>query len=369
MKVCHLTSVHSRYDIRIFQKECISLARHGFDVSLIVCDGREDEITKLIKIYSVDKNRSGILDRFLNSLQRVLKKAIELNADIYCFHDPELLFVGYKLKKRGKRVIYDCHEFYGIQILEEKAYIPKCMRWLISKLYTALELFVVKRIDAVLIPTTYCGKNIFDGIAKKVLLIGNYPKLEELAGQACEKDQSHIICYVGGLTYIRGIYHLVHLMEKLDARLVLAGEFYPTEFEQEIKELKGFEKVEYKGFVDRKGIKEIIKSADIGMSTILNVGQNCNLDTFPTKVYEYMAMGLPVIISRYPYSEKMIEELQFGIAVEPTDENEILEAVKFLYENPLQMRRMGERGRKAIEEKFNWELEAEKLIALYEGFK
>ena len=86
MKVCHLTSVHSRYDIRIFQKECISLARHGFDVSLIVCDGREDEITKLIKIYSVDKNRSGILDRFLNSLQRVLKKAIELNADIYCFH-------------------------------------------------------------------------------------------------------------------------------------------------------------------------------------------------------------------------------------------------------------------------------------------
>ena len=366
MRVCHLTSAHSRYDIRIFQKECISLARNGFDVSLIVCDGKENETVEAVKIYSVDKKRTGVLKRILHSPQKVLKKAMELDADIYCFHDPELLFVGNRLKKRGKDVIYDCHEFYGIQILEEKAYIPKCMRRFVSKGYNILEHYVAKRIDAILIPSTYCGKNVFDGIAKRTLLIGNYPKLEEFSGVNLEKKLSHTICYVGGLTYIRGIYHLIYALEKLDVHLILAGEFYPSEFKDEVEGLKGFEKVDYKGVVDRNGITKIIEKADIGMSTILNVGQNCNVDVFPTKVYEYMAMGIPVIISRYPYSEKMIEELKFGITVDPSDKNEISEGIKFLYDNPTQMKEMGKMGRKAIEERFNWEMEAKKLIELYE---
>ncbi|MBH8881312.1 glycosyltransferase family 1 protein, partial [Pseudomonas aeruginosa] len=43
-KVAHLTSVHSRYDIRIFRKQCRTLSQYGYDVYLVVADGKGDEV-------------------------------------------------------------------------------------------------------------------------------------------------------------------------------------------------------------------------------------------------------------------------------------------------------------------------------------
>ena len=59
-KVVHITSVHQRYDTRIFQKECLSLRDAGYDVSLIVADGKGDETFEGIKIYDVGKEKNRI---------------------------------------------------------------------------------------------------------------------------------------------------------------------------------------------------------------------------------------------------------------------------------------------------------------------
>ena len=89
LKVCHLTSVHPRNDVRIFHKECKSLAAAGYDTTLIVADGIGDQLLDGVSIKDVGKPSTRI-SRIFSSTWKVLKAAKKTKADIFHFHDPEL---------------------------------------------------------------------------------------------------------------------------------------------------------------------------------------------------------------------------------------------------------------------------------------
>ena len=97
--VCHLTSVHKRYDTRIFQKQCTSLAAANFDVTLICVDDQDDEKKDGVNIISISSNTKHTIGRILKIPKKILKVALIVDAEIYKLHDPELITIGLKLKK------------------------------------------------------------------------------------------------------------------------------------------------------------------------------------------------------------------------------------------------------------------------------
>ena len=220
-KVCHITNVHDNNDNRVFYKECCSLAKAGYDVFLLAKgESREQDKVHVIGFGDKYKSRKQRSFDFVNDLY---KKALKLDADIYHLHDPELLRIALKLKRKGKKVIFDSHENYTAQILL-KDYIPKCLRKGISKLYHLYETHVVRNIDAVIFPCTINGKNIFDGRSKATFFVGNEPRLEEFDASMEPDLSSNNVIYVGTLSWARGIKELVQGTYQAGMKLILAGE-------------------------------------------------------------------------------------------------------------------------------------------------
>lgn len=367
VKVCHVTSAHKRYDTRIFQKECTSLAENGYDVTLIVADGEDEEVVNGVKIVSVDFYAKNRIQRFTKLRKYIIKKVIEIDAEIYHFHDPELLLIAKKLKHLGKKVIFDSHELYKEQI-KLKHYIPLVLRALIAKTYGVMEIAVYRKIDAVIFPCTLEKKHPFEGKCKKCVIIDNYPKLHDFYNQYTEdryNQSSHGVCYTGTISESRGITQVVTACGNIGTKLILAGGFSPPEYLEQLRSKKEFECVDYRGYCSKEEIIQIYKEASIGVSILPDKGQYRKAENFPTKVLEFLSMGLPAILNNSPYNKKIMEELEFGVLVDDRNIREISEAIKLLTDNESLCRRLGTNGRKLILERFNWGFEEKKLISLY----
>ena len=370
-KVCHLSSAHAPNDTRIFHKQCASLAKAGYQVSFVVKakDAQSVGCTtqKGVQVIQVPVDSSSRFKRMLFGAKAVYQKALEVDADIYEFHDPELLPYGLKLAKKGKKVIFDSHEDYPTQIME-KEWIPTLLRRMISSAYRAYETHVVKQLDAVLFPCTKNGINIFENRAKQVVILSNAVMLEEMTPPQQEAQKpGDTICCTGSLTYQRGITHLIRAAHQAGVKLILAGQYSSEEYRRELEAMPEYSCVEYLGYIGRQELAQVYARSSIGMSTILNVGQYASLDNFPTKVYEYMAAGLPVIVSDYPFMRRSVQQDDFGIAVDPVDVQAVAQAIGAILSDPQRAQQMGENGRQAGLQKYNWDIELKKLLELYDS--
>lgn len=364
-KVCHMTSVHSPGDTRIFHKECASLAQAGYEVYLVQRgEGGEEKGVHIVGVGAPPKGR---LKRMTSFSKKVYKTALALDADIYHLHDPELLPYALKLKRQGKAAVFDSHEFYRVQ-MRDKPYLPGWASRLAAKLYSILEDYILRRIDGAIFPCLMDGRHPFEGRCKHVAVVNNVPRLEELYDHYDESipKRERSLVHVGSLTYSRGITHMIKAAAKADCTAYLAGTFSPADYQTEMEALPEYARVRYQGQLSRPDVLELLQSCQIGMATLLNVGQYNKLGNLSTKTYEYMSLGIPVILSNAPYNVKMAEQYCFGVCVDPENVEETAAAITYLLDHPEEVRQMGENGRRAIKAEFNWGREEKKLLALYE---
>lgn len=370
IKVCHITSAHRRYDQRILYRQCVSLKEAGYEVTLLVNDTIDDEEFRGVKIKSTNCDFKGKrFKRMIFGVKSIYHLAVKENADIYEFHDPELLLIGFLLKKKGKKVIFDSHESYYDQIMI-KGYLPPVFRNIVAKLYYKLETWVVGKIDAVIIPALLRGRNFFDGRARKTILLNNVPRWEEFSEDELQEETDENkegICYAGSLTYERGITFLMKAAYKADTTLFLAGNFSSESYQKELLGMKESKAMEYCGALEREKVYQLYRHCKIGMCTLLDVGQYSAFENLSTKVYEYMAMGMPVILSDFPYNRKMVEKYNFGFLANPENVDDLAQKIRYLLDNPKEADTLGANGKKLFLEKLNWSVEEKKLLKLYES--
>lgn len=359
--VLHVSTVHRSDDVRIFQKMCISSSRAGFRTAYIVpCESHKSIDGVDIIALPKRKNRLG---RILN-LWLVLCKVLKIKADVYHFHDPELLLVAPFLKLRNGRVIYDAHENLPKQILT-KYWIPKALRTPISFFSGILEQVLASFCEFMVAATPNIASRF---PAKKTVVIQNFPVVEEF--EHCEKHMATKrgpVLYMGGINANRGVIELINAMylipEELGIRLRLVGSFRTPELEKRARALPGWSRVDFLGWQDRKCLRIELAKARLGIVTFLRAPNH--VEAQPNKLFEYMSAGLPVIASDFPLWRQLIEKVGCGRLVDPADPHEIARVIQDLIAEPQVIELMGRNGKKAIAKKYNWRVESQKLFQLY----
>lgn len=361
-RIVHLTSAHPRDDIRIFIKQCRTLAAHGYDVTLVVADGKGDEHIDGVAIADVGR-LPGRLNRILRTTRRVYNKALALDADLYQFHDPELMPVGLRLKRRGKAVIFDSHEDVPRQLLG-KPYLDPVSRRVLSPLMSAYQRFACARFDGI-IAATPSIRDLFLKINPATVDVNNFPIIGEFERTLPWTEKEKQVCFIGRISSIRGIRQMVQAGALLQsgARLHLAGIFSEPAVEAQMKAHPGWERVTDHGVLDRAGVHDLLAHSVAGLVTLLPLPNH--VDALPTKMFEYMSSGIPVIASSFPLWREIVEGNRCGICVDPFDPKAIAAAIDYLVWHPDIAQAMGERGRKAVLEKYNWDVQASRLTNFY----
>lgn len=361
-RIRHLTSVHGIGDPRIFHKECKGLAGLGHDVGLVACHERA-EVLDGVRIVPIARPR-GRLDRMTRVAWRLYRAAVRERADVYHFHDPELLWVGVLLKLRGFRVIYDVHEDVSKQIMS-KHWIPRWARPLISTAVALVELLGARIVDDIVAATPSIARKF---PTRETVVVQNFPEASFTHADGAYPplgERPDAFVYTGGLMEVQGVREMAQAFALLPDGMTgtVAGTFHPPTLKAEIAATPGWRRVRYLGQVPRPDIVHAMDGARAGI--VLNHPTVNYVDAYSTKMFEYMARGLPVVCSNFPLWEGIVDGADCGIAVDPRSPRAIADAIRSLNEDPELARRLGENGRRAIAERYNWEAELRKLDALY----
>jgi glycosyltransferase involved in cell wall biosynthesis len=363
LKIAHISTVHPVFDIRIFHMECKTLAGAGHDVSLVVTNDR-DEIADGIRILGLPRV-SGRFSRMTLGAVRALKRALKENARIYHLHDPELLPIGILLKLCGKCVVYDAHEDFPRQVLTHH-WIPRPMRPPVAAAVGLLIRAAARIFDGVIAATPSIEKSF-----RKVntVTVQNFPDPSEFLPSSSSPYQERPphIAYLGVLAPVRGVHEMTRAMallpESLRARLVCAGSFSPDELEGEMHQVPGWDRVEFVGWKNREEIARLLSQSRAGIVVLHPTP--AYLEAWAIKMFEYMAAGIPVVASDFPLWRSIVEDAGCGLLVDPQQPQAIADAIRWILEHPREAEAMGIRGREAVMRRYNWSLEAQRLLDFY----
>jgi glycosyltransferase involved in cell wall biosynthesis len=343
--------------------ECRTLAMAGYDVTLIVPHPGGNLIEDGVKIRVVTPPRNR-RERMTRTVHEVYRAAVEEKADIYHFHDPELMPVGVLLKLRGKKVIYDVHEDYPTT-MPGKAWIPAALQGPVSLGVRICEATLTLACDRIVAATPKIAAKFN---ANRTRLIQNFPWKHELDCSAAPRYEKReaIAVYVGSLSDSRGWREMTTAAalaaKKIPMKLVVAGEIRPGA-NAHFNPGSDNAVVKHRGQLNRSQVAELLAQARVGLVVLHPT--KAYVDSQPTKLFEYMAAGLPVIASDFPIWRRIVESAGCGLLVDPLSPTAIAQALEWIIEHASEAAAMGQRGQQAIAEHYNWERESERLLATY----
>lgn len=367
-KICHISSMHADDDDRIFERACVSLARAGYKTYYIVTSDQHGDVNG-VEIIPL-KKRSGLRKRIFSSFE-AYRIARKLDADIYHFHDPDLIPWMYLLTLENKKVIYDIHENYLSRFWSSS--YPTFLKKTGSSLYRFFERFAIKHFGAI-ITTTQTMADLYTGVAKRYCVVSNTVDIKRLEGINLNTEKyEHVTIYTSGThrpdrncsETVEG-FALVH-QEFPDARLMFVGRYLPG-YDVELKELAQHlgigDKVEVTGMLPWAVNFERTAKTHIGC--VFYEDNLNNRVTTPNRLYEYMFCGVAVIARDFTELNRVVTETQCGILVDSSDPKSVAEGFRYMLSDPGRTAQMGKNGQKAVFEKYNFSSDFTRMLHLYE---
>ena len=300
-KVCVIAPVHAWDDVRVFHKECRTLANAGYDVCLIA-RVQSPRTVKGIKIIPAVGSSGGRFKRFL-SLPFVGIQALLRKAKIYHLHNPDTIPLAVILRIAGKAVIYDTHEDFSRRILI-RPWIQSWLRAPLARIVSNAESFVSKITSA----SIATQPDVVVRLGRNALLLGNPPRVDDdiyasvaQHAQQIDSQQGWLrAIYIGRIDDSRGLRDNVDAIRianrETPVRLWLIGPADSGDLDRACK-LPGWEYVDYLPAMAQELAFAYLQRSDVGLVVLQDVGGHADID--PNKLYEYMAFGKPFIASAF----------------------------------------------------------------------
>jgi glycosyltransferase involved in cell wall biosynthesis len=359
--VCHISTVHAQADDRIFYKECAALRDEGYRVFLVVGHDKADEVDG-IRVVPLPPARTR-LQRVLVNGPRAFLAALRTRARVCHFHDPELLGVGVLLRLCGRKVVYDSHENVEAQISSKQWIGQRWVRRIVARLFRGIELVCCLFLDRVISVTPEivarfpAGKGV---LVRNLPILSAIPRLGPRSGPASRPVR---IVYAGGLTRIRGIHEAIQALDAVeDAELWLLGPWESEDYRRRCEALPAWGRVRYLGVKKLTDVYALLPEADIGIA-LLYPEENY-LQSLPVKAFEYMAAGLPIVMSNFPYWRANFDGA--ALFADPFSPRDIAAQLNRLLHDHDLFRKLSDQGQTLVAENFSWESERRTLLGMYE---
>lgn len=366
MKVCHITSMHDWDDDRIYQRACVGLTREGIDVHLIATKPVRLSIKSDVDFDWI-KVRFGWKRRIYSS-KEAIEKAIKTKADIYHFHDPDLLPFVSRIKRKlpNSKVIYDIHENYAGRF--QNWGLPSFL----GILYRKYERHIISNIDGYTVVSESMN-DLFINLKTPSIIIRNSTDVSRLAGmdfKSIEKYNIPTLYTSGTNSHARNCLQMVKALKYMDYekrfQMLFAGRYENGLKEEMSKQTKIDHTDNLLILGDMLPWEENFKrTAKAFCGCVFYEDNPNNRVGIPNRLFEYMYCGLPVIATDFPELRKIIEDTKCGLLVDSEDPKSIAKGFDYLLANPKEAKGMGKRGQKAIEEKYGYHSDLENTIDFY----
>ncbi len=364
--ICALSTVHYAYDSRIYHKQARSLAAAGFRVTVVARAETDAPPDDTVEIRPVASHRFR-LTRFLGALL-MIGRALRVRARIYVIHDPELLPLGLTLKLLGRRVVYDMHEDMPAQI-GMKEWLPRWSRPWIARVYRRLERWSLGVLDGLVLAESGYEPAYSHRHRTTVL---NYPAIESLPDGGSAPPPEPVVTYVGTLTERRGLFTMLEVARQIkeaipSVRFKLVG---PINVSGEADKARRFVEdhdlgqiIQFTGRLAPVQAHAHLKDARVGLA-LLEPEPNY-LHSLPTKLFEYMLAGVPVLCSHVPLWRQIVEEAACGYAVDPHDISTIVDTLQQLLTDDEVWQRCRAGGLHAVHDRYSWSSQIPPLVEFY----
>jgi len=377
LSICFLSSMHTPFDKRIFEKEARSLAVTGFSVTHIAPGDGSESVVNDVRIVTYP-GRKGLFGRILQ-LRLLYKIAVSVGADVYHCNELDSWLVGLALKAfQGSRCVVDIHEHYSEEFAETR--FPIFLRGIVQYLVASGMWVFSQYTDGVVVAKSSLLKDFEYLPEDKLELVQNFSPLRNFSNdpevETKNKLPSHEfrMIHLGLFGVRRGWPQLLKAMKILDDRdikLLIVGKIADgseKEFHQQCIDSGLRESVEMIDWLPIDEAMELVKTSHLGLILFQPDCHN-HVHALPHKLFDYMGAAVPVVVPMIAVEVvEIVTKSDCGLCIDTGSPEAIAAAIRQAKENKNVMLNKGKNGREAVFNEFNWENEEARLIQVYSRF-